>query len=124
MPDVLDASAALAWLKSEPGAAVVEPLLKGSLISAVNWSEVLQKARQHGYDPGEVGELFDARGVTVAAATSGDAVLAAKFWEPSSPLSLGDRFCVALAFRMDTRAVTAERSWPDLGTGAEILVIR
>lgn len=124
MSDVLDASAAIAWIRGEPGADVVEPLLEGSLISAINWAEVLQKARYHGLDSVETGDLLDTRGVEVLSATKGDATIAARFWEPGTPLSLADRFCLALAYRLDARAVTAERLWPGLGTGAEILLIR
>ena len=41
---VLDASALLAFLHSEPGAHRVEPVLDGALVSAVNWAEVFQKS--------------------------------------------------------------------------------
>ena len=47
-PDVLDASALLALLQEEPGADLVEELLDGAIMSAVNLSEVIQKAEQHG----------------------------------------------------------------------------
>ena len=124
MSDVLDASAALAWLKGEPGAVLVAPLLHGGVISSVNWSEVLQKSMTSGTHPAETTALFQDRGVTVLPATTGDAVIAAQFWEPRSPLSLADRFCLALAYRLNARAVTAERSWAELDVGAEVLVIR
>ncbi len=39
----LDASALLAFLHGEPGADAVEAVLRGAAISAVNWSEVLQR---------------------------------------------------------------------------------
>ena len=38
-PVVLDTSAVLAWLRGEPGAAVVDPLLGAAVMSAANWSE-------------------------------------------------------------------------------------
>jgi ribonuclease VapC len=124
VPDVLDASAALAWLLDETGFDVVEGLLDGALMSAVNWSEVLQKARRSGRDPGDTADMLEVYGVSVVAVTKGDATLAAKFWEPQTSLSLGDRFCLATAYRFGARAVTAERSWAELDTGAEVLVIR
>jgi PIN domain nuclease of toxin-antitoxin system len=43
---VIDASALLAVLQKETGYLTVDPLLKDSLMSAVNLSEVLQKAEQ------------------------------------------------------------------------------
>ena len=107
--DVLDASALLAWLNLEPGADVVYPLLEGSSICAVNWSEVLQKAVDAGLDPTRTAKLIESRGVAVVDATRGDAILAAKYWHRGTPLSLADRFCLALAFRLNRRAVTADR---------------
>ena len=124
MPDVIDSSAAIAFLRDEPGGDVVQPLLGGGLISAVNWSEILQKAIRYGESPSETASLLESRGVSVIAVTRGDAVLAAQLWERGSSLSLADRFCLAVANRLGARAVTAERSWADLDTGAEVLLIR
>jgi PIN domain nuclease of toxin-antitoxin system len=124
VPDVIDASAAIAFLRGEPGGETVRSLLRGSLISAVNWSEILQKAIWFGDSPSETATLLESRGVSVVSATRGDAVLAAQFWERGSSLSLGDRFCLAVAFRLGARAVTAERAWAELDTGAEVFVIR
>jgi PIN domain nuclease of toxin-antitoxin system len=52
---VVDASVVLAWLQDEPGADAAEPMLIEGTIGAANWSEVLQKARQHGQPPGAAG---------------------------------------------------------------------
>jgi len=122
--DVIDASAALAWLRGEPGAEVVEPRLAGGLISAVNWAEVLQKSRRAGIDLADTSDLFGVRGLTVMEATKGDARLAASYWEPGTSLSIADRFCLALAYRFDSPAVTAERAWATLDVGVEVVVIR
>ena len=40
---VLDASALMALLRSEPGADIVAKSLKDAVISAVNYSEILKK---------------------------------------------------------------------------------
>lgn len=48
MTAVLDASAALALLRTEPGHELVAELLPGSMISALNYSEVVQKLTQLG----------------------------------------------------------------------------
>ena len=45
---VLDASALLAFSQGEEGANVVGPLLQRSVISSVNWAEVLQRALSQG----------------------------------------------------------------------------
>jgi len=47
---VLDASALLAFVKQEPGAAAVERFLGEGYVSAVNASEFVQKVDQYGGD--------------------------------------------------------------------------
>jgi len=121
---VLDASAVLAWLQGETGTEVVEPLLSEAAISAVNWSEVLQKVIQRGRDPGETGDLLQALGLRVMPLTMDDAVLAATLWSQAPSLSLGDRCCLALARRLGAPAVTADRDWRSLSLGAETRPIR
>jgi len=48
MTAVVDASVVLAWLQNEPGSDVAERYMVEGVIGAANWSEVLQKGRQHG----------------------------------------------------------------------------
>ncbi|MEO5985896.1 MAG: hypothetical protein ABIW50_06105 [Candidatus Limnocylindria bacterium] len=58
MTTVVDASVVLAWLQDEEGADEAEPMLMDAVIGAANWSEVLQKVRQHGAPAGIVGRLL------------------------------------------------------------------
>ena len=52
---VLDASAILAFLHREPGSEIVEAALPVSVISCVNWAEVLWKIiARSGREPQEV----------------------------------------------------------------------
>jgi ribonuclease VapC len=44
MQSVLDASALLAYLQDEKGSELIDTVLSQSVISSVNWSEVVQKA--------------------------------------------------------------------------------
>jgi len=111
---VLDASAILAWVQDETGADMVDVYLDGAVVSAVNWSEVLQKVRQHGRDAQETSTLLLALGVEVSDATGADAVTAARLWDVDRPLSLGDRFCLALGSRLGVPVLTAERAWADV----------
>lgn len=46
--------------QEEPGADVVRNLLIDGIVTAANWSEVLQKAQQHGRDANEVAILLQA----------------------------------------------------------------
>jgi ribonuclease VapC len=123
---VLDSSAVLAWLRDEPGADVVLPLLATSVMSAANWSETWQKLDQHGVDAGKATQRLRALGMTVEPVTEADAVKAAKLWSSSraAGLSLGDRCCLALGARLGLAAVTADSAWADLSVDVEIQLIR
>ena len=128
MTAVLDASAVLALIYREEGHDRVAEQVMGSAISAVNFSEVVQKLEQHGHPaPVEAAGIVLSLGATVAAFTAVEAVEAALLWSRTrgSGLSLGDRACLAVAAALpDGRAVTADRAWADLGTGVPVDVIR
>lgn len=124
MSFLLDASAVLAWLQQEPGATEVRDMLDGGVITAANWSEVLQKVRQHGGDPDEVGLLLRSLGLEVADVVRADGEHAARLWDRSNPLSLADRLCLAVAHRLRLPLVTAESRWVESGSGIDIRVIR
>ena len=111
MTVVLDASAVLAWLQQEPGGAEVKDILDGGIVTAANWSEVLQKVRPHGGDPEEVGLLLRSLGLDVADVTRIDGERAAAIWTHENSLSLGDRLCLSVAHRLGRPAVTAESRW-------------
>jgi ribonuclease VapC len=121
---VVDASVVLAWLQGEPGADEAEPMLMDGLIGAANWSEVLQKAAQHGAPTEIVGRLLASFGLTVVEVTRDDAELAANLWRQQRPLSLGDRLCLALGLRTDLPVATADAAWSSVEGGPEVLVIR
>lgn len=121
---VLDASAVLAWLQEEPGAQKVDAVIEHGFIGAANFSEVLQKAAQHGRDLREVGGLLLDVGLTVEDVTTDDAVSAALLWQRCPDLSLGDRLCLALGMRLHHPVVTADRSWRGRSLGIRVDVIR
>lgn len=124
MTTVVDASAVLAWIQDEAGADAAEPLLMEGLIGAANWSEVLQKMRQHGAEPEVAARLLSSFGLTVAEVTRDDAERAARLWERASPLSLADRLCMALAQRMALPVATADTAWASVPHGPGIILIR
>jgi ribonuclease VapC len=121
---VVDASVVLAWLQDEPGADDAEPMLMEGVIGAANWSEVLQKARQHGAPAGVVSRLLTSFGLRIVEVTADDAERAANLWQSGSPLSLGDRLCLALGLRMDCAVATADAAWADLDGGPPLVMIR
>lgn len=122
----LDASALLAVLNREQGADRAAPLLDGAVMSAVNWSETLQKAAAHGVDTGGLRADVEGLGVTIAPFTVDDAEEAARLWPHTraTGLSLGDRACLALALRQALPAVTTDRSWATLSLDVHVHVIR
>jgi ribonuclease VapC len=101
----------LAWLQQEPGSDRVTPALDGGVVTAANWSEVLQKARQFGGDPYEVGLLLRSLGIDVIDVTQEDGEVAALIWTREAPLSLGDRLCLAAATRLGQPVMTADTEW-------------
>ncbi len=61
---VLDASALLAYLQGEPGAAIVATALtQGSVINSINWAETLTKLAERGQDPDVVATQLTHQGL-------------------------------------------------------------
>jgi PIN domain nuclease of toxin-antitoxin system len=123
---VLDASAILAVLQREPRAEVVVPLLDGAAISAVNWSETIQKAISRDVSIDGLRADIEALGVSIVPFTAVEAEQAAALWLETmhAGLSLGDRACLALARREGVPALTADRSWSSVAVGVDVRVIR
>ncbi len=111
---VLDASALLAFLKGEAGAAVVEARLADGICGAANWSEVAQKVRQAGADWMLARELLFSYGLRVEPVTEADGEAAAALWSTGSGLSLGDRLCLALGARTGKEIMTTDTAWDGL----------
>ena len=142
MPYVLDASAYLAYVLDEPGADVVERAMGDdeTVMSIVNVAEVFTWAARHDFDfgatrsfawpppgqgakPGETSEGWqlsaapDLPGaLSIAPFDWDDAGNVAALWPVTRPagLSLGDRACLALAWRFQCPALTADRIWATL----------
>jgi PIN domain nuclease of toxin-antitoxin system len=123
---VIDASALLALLHSEPGAEVVEEVLEQAAVSTLNWSEVYQRWVARGVDVAGLRDDVEALGLEIVPLTVEDAEHAAELWSATRQLglSLGDRACLALAWRLRRPALTADRAWLDLGLGVEVRAIR
>lgn len=126
MTVVLDASAVLAFLHDEPGGSEVGAVLQGSLVSTVNWAEVVQKALAHGVDIAGMQADFSDIGVTFVPFTTNQAELAAGIWlqNRSAGLSLADRACLALALDCQAPVFTADRAWHGLSLGIDIRLLR
>lgn len=126
MSGVLDASAVLAIINDEPGAAAVRDRLLGSVMSLVNAIEVGTKLMDKGlpYDRAwEALDLLDIPMVELDADLAGVAV-ALRPATRERGLSLADRACLALAVREGLPALTADRIWAELDLPCPVELIR
>lgn len=125
---VLDASALLALLNNEPGAAKVAEVLASARMCSVNLAEVVSHFIHAGMPAAEVDAMLRPLPVEIVAADEGLAHIAGRLRAvtASAGLSLGDRFCLALAKRDGLPAMTADKQWRIIAdaAGAAIQVIR
>ena len=123
----LDASALIAWLQDEPGAAQVDKsIAAGSAISAVNLSEVVAKLVDKGATNDEIDRLIGRLAIEVVAFDAELAYQAGllRGMTRDFGLSFGDRACLALALQRGLPALTADRLWQSIDIGIEIRLIR
>ena len=121
---VLDASALLALLLDEPGGEKVTAALDGALLCAVNLAEIVTYYAKLGASQPDIEALLRPLPITVVPAEpalSYDAGMLRLITLPGG-LSLGDRYCLALAKREGVPALTAERRWPDIAAAAGVTV--
>jgi len=123
---VIDASALLALLSAEPGADIVVQALPGAVISAVNLSEVVAKLGQAGLPENAARQALRPLGLRVEPFDEEQAYQAGLLHAATRRLglSLGDRACLGLAQKLGVTALTADKTWADLSTGASVRVIR
>lgn len=121
---VLDASAVLAFLQSEPGADRVAEVIESAIISAVNWAETVSKLALGGM-PAEIA-TSTVNALEVHPFMHEHAVLAAEMAPAAKPhgLSLGDRACIALGQFTGWPVLTTDRKWQSLDIGVRIEVVR
>lgn len=127
---VLDASALLAYVYSEPGAERVEAELAAATIHAVNLAEVLSRLAERGSHPEDSMPALEDAGVmkllNVDTGTVEDALSVARLrpLTNSAGISLGDRYCLALGQRLGAPVLTADKTWSGLNVGVEVELVR
>lgn len=123
---VLDASALLAFLLGEPGAAEVAGGLDQACISTANLAEVLSKTEERGGDAKTMLVQIARTPIDVVPLSVGVALAAARLRPKtkSAGLSLGDRICLALAQERGCEAWTADKRWKTAQTGVAVHLIR
>jgi PIN domain nuclease of toxin-antitoxin system len=124
---IVDSSAIIALAKGEFGAdAIVPNYLGRGLISAINLAEFVQVLRRFDMDPESYLRSFEQTGMrtipddAVRARVAGNLERETSRWG----LSLGDRFCIALAMEKRLPVLTTDRIWQDAGLGIEIILAR
>ena len=120
---MLDASALLAFLLSEPGKERAAALLDYATMTTIDFAEVATKYVLRGAkDRAET--LADRVPVTLIAVDADLALRSALMADLTRPagLSLGDRVCLAMGQRTGHTILTAERGWADLAGNARARV--
>ncbi len=126
---VLDASALLAMIFSEPGGEQIVAAFgpeSRALISAVNLGEVVAKLVDREYSKDALDEVVEWEGLVTAPFTQAHAVAAGLLRSSTRHLGLsaGDRACLALAAAEGLPVLTADRLWGQLNIGVDIRLIR
>ncbi len=121
----IDASALLAMLNVESGADSVAAAVGASVMSAVNWSEVVHKVAERGLSTAELADEMQALGLEIVPFDIAYAEAAAELWAAGArSISLADRACLATARAAGLRVLTADRAWKHLDVGVRIEIIR
>ncbi|MBO9378114.1 PIN domain-containing protein [Sphingomonas histidinilytica] len=125
---VLDASALLALLKEEAGAAKVADAIATSRMTSVNYAEVVSHFIHAGMPADEVDAMLHPLPMAIVEADQALATIAGRLRAVTAEagLSLGDRFCLALALRDGLPALTADKTWRTIAdaAGVKVSVIR
>jgi PIN domain nuclease of toxin-antitoxin system len=123
---VLDASALLALLNSEPGSATVAAAFPGVSISAVNLSEVVAKLVERSMPAEAVRTILEDLDLDIhpfdaeAAHRAGALRTATR----QLGLSFGDRACLALGRQLGRPVLTTDGVWGSLDLGVTVRAIR
>lgn len=109
---ILDASAVLALLQSESGAARVREALPSALLSSVNAAEVVARLLRFGGDPDSAVDLVRRLKCPIVPVDDHLGLRAGVLYTLTArfDLSLADRICLALAERERLPVLTADRA--------------
>lgn len=110
----------------ERGHEVVVPQIKGSLISAVNYSEVLKKAIERGSELLPTRLLLENLTMSVVPFDEGQALRTAELWPAGREhgLSFADRACLALGLTHGIPVVSADNRLAKTSLFVEVQIIR
>ena len=124
---ILDSSAVIAFLKREQGGAKVREVITGAQICTVNIAEVVGHFVRNGTPMHVVDTMLKPFSQAIVGADDALARKAGSLqaFTSSAGLSLGDRFCLAVAIRENLPAWTADRQWMKVADaiGVEVVLI-
>jgi PIN domain nuclease of toxin-antitoxin system len=108
---ILDASALLALMQNEPGAAIVAARIDNSVISSVNLAETVGKLQHNGIPDHDIVTMIDRLDLDVDAFDAAQAMRTGLLRVPTYPLalSLGDRAAIALAEARSGELLTTDQ---------------
>lgn len=122
----MDSSAVVAAVLEEPGGVEMGRRDGPFLLSAVNLCEVLERLALGSAAEAPILAMLEDLGLVMVDFTPDLAAMAARLKAPtrSVGLSLGDRACLALAFREQAPVLTGDRAWSKVEVGVEVVLIR
>lgn len=123
---VLDASALMAFLHSEPGGDLVWQALPDAIISAVNYSEVLKKAIERGKESAHVASSIRRLSLVIVPFDEQLAMTSAELYPQAKQygMSFADRACLALGVQRRVTVLTAERKMKLVALPVKVRLIR
>lgn len=115
-------------LRHEPGGDAVVAVLDDSAMTNVNFAEVIGFYARRGSPEQEIRGLLSSLPTLRVDFDEGLAFVVGLMLPATARagLSFGDRACLALALRMNAKALTADRSWSRIAAavGVEVELIR
>ncbi len=122
---VLDASALLAMLNEEPGGAKVADSIASARIGVINYAEVVSHFVRLGMPERDIDAMLDPLPMEIVPADKGLGKIAGRLRGVTAQagLSLGDRFCLALALRDGLPAWTADKAWKTVEKDVEVDIV-
>lgn len=125
---VLDSSVVLAFLLDEPGGEAIPPVIEDAVVSTVNLAEIVAVLTRGGNPEEEVRAIIAELAIAAIAPDEAMALDAGFLHDATrkAGLSLGDRFCLALARRLAAPVLTADRAWVEVAgpTQTEVRLVR
>ena len=123
---VLDASCLLALINEEAGRDIVQKALPGSVMSAVNVSEVVTVLTRLGIPHEKIRSLIKNLVHAVVPFDEEQAYIAGHLYieTQSKGLSFGDRACLSLGKAKNMAVLTADRPWSQVKCGVDVQLIR